>query len=64
MENGHILDGVDDDLGEKFIWQQQHLAYHSHQGEGEKIAQRRGLEFEWRRGLKLVTTRDEVGKED
>jgi hypothetical protein len=22
MENDHILDGVDDDLGEKFIWQQ------------------------------------------
>jgi hypothetical protein len=22
MENGHILDGVDDDLGEKFIWKQ------------------------------------------
>jgi hypothetical protein len=21
MENGHMLDGVDDDLGEKFIWQ-------------------------------------------
>jgi hypothetical protein len=21
MENGHILDGVDDDLGEKFMWQ-------------------------------------------
>jgi hypothetical protein len=32
MENGLILDGVDDDLGEKFIWQQ-------HQGEGEEIAQ-------------------------
>jgi hypothetical protein len=24
MENDHILDVVDDDLGEKFIWQQQH----------------------------------------
>jgi hypothetical protein len=24
MENGHILDVVYDDLGEKFIWQQQH----------------------------------------
>jgi hypothetical protein len=23
-----------------------------------------GLEFEWRRGLKLAATRDEVGKED
>jgi hypothetical protein len=38
MENDHILDGVDDDHGEKFIWQQQHKAHHSHQGEGEKIA--------------------------
>jgi hypothetical protein len=28
MENGYILDGVDDDLGEKFIWQQQHQAHH------------------------------------
>jgi hypothetical protein len=35
MENGHILDGVDDDLGEKFIWQQQQHQAHrgSHQGE-------------------------------
>jgi hypothetical protein len=39
MENGHILDVVDDDLGEKFIWQQQHQAHHGHQGEGEEIAQ-------------------------
>jgi hypothetical protein len=57
MENGLILDGVDDDLGEKFIWQQQqHQAQHRrhHQGEGEEIAQRRGLEFEWRRGMKLA----------
>jgi hypothetical protein len=30
----------------------------------EEIAQRRGLEFEWRWGLKLAATRDEVGKED
>jgi hypothetical protein len=29
MENGHILDGVDGHLGEKFIWQQQHQAHHS-----------------------------------
>jgi hypothetical protein len=37
MENGHILDGVDDDLGEKFIWQQQHQEHRgSHQGEGRK----------------------------
>jgi hypothetical protein len=66
MENRLILDGVDDDLGEKFIWQQQHQAQYRghHQGEGEEIAQQRGLEFEWRRGLKLAATRDEVGKED
>jgi hypothetical protein len=65
MENGLILDGVDDDFGEKFIWQQQHQAHCGHhQGEGEEIAQRRGLEFEWQRGLKLAATRDEVGKED
>jgi hypothetical protein len=58
MENGLIVDGVDDDLGEKFIWQQQHQAqrHRHHQGEGEEIAQRRGL--------KLAATRDEVGKED
>jgi hypothetical protein len=61
MENGFILDGLDDDLGKKFIWQQQHQAHREHhQGEGEEIAQRRGLEFEWRRGLKLAATRDEV----
>jgi hypothetical protein len=65
MENGLILNGVDDDLGEKFIWQQQHQAHREHhQGEEEEIAQRWGLEFEWRRGFKLATTRDEVGKED
>jgi hypothetical protein len=55
---------VDDDLGEKFIWQQQHQAHRGHQGEAEEITQRRGLEFEWRQGLKLAATRDEVGKED
>jgi hypothetical protein len=56
---------VDDDLGEKFIWQQQHQAYRGHhQKEGEEIAHRWGLEFEWRQGLKLAATRDEVGKED
>jgi hypothetical protein len=65
MENRLILDGVDDDLGDKFIWQQQHQAQHSHhQGEGEEIAQRRGLEIERRRGLNLAVMRDEVGKED
>jgi hypothetical protein len=37
MKNGHILDGVDDDLGEKFIWQQQHRAHRRHQGEVEVI---------------------------
>jgi hypothetical protein len=64
MENGLILDGVDDDLGQNFIWQQQHQAHRGHhQGEGEEIAQRRGLEIERRRGLKLAATRDEVGKE-
>jgi hypothetical protein len=37
MENGHIIDGVDDDLGKKFIWQQQHQAHHgAHQAEGRK----------------------------
>jgi hypothetical protein len=52
---------VDDDLGEKFIWQQQQQAHRGHhQGEGEEIAQRHSLEFEWRRGLKLAATRDEV----
>jgi hypothetical protein len=57
---------VDDDLGDKFIWQQQQHHAHCghHQGEGEEITQRRGLEIERRRGLKLAVTRDEVGKED
>jgi hypothetical protein len=63
MENGIILDGVDDDLGEKFIWQQQHQAHRGHQGEGEKIAQQRGLEIERRRGLKLAAMLVEVGDE-
>jgi hypothetical protein len=37
MENSHILDGVDDDLGEKFIWKQQHQAHRGgHQGEWRK----------------------------
>jgi hypothetical protein len=37
MKNGLILDGVDGDLGEKFIWQQQHQADRGHhQGEGEE----------------------------
>jgi hypothetical protein len=65
MENGLILDGVDVDLGEKFIWKQQHQAHRGHhQGEGEEKAQQRGLEIERRRGLKLVAMRDEVRKED
>jgi hypothetical protein len=47
MENRLILYGVHDDLGEKFIWQQQHQAHRGHhQREGEEIAQRRGLEIE------------------
>jgi hypothetical protein len=37
MEDGLILDGVDDDLGDKFIWQQLHQAYREYQGEGEEI---------------------------
>jgi hypothetical protein len=36
MKNGLILNGVDDDLGDKFIWQQQHQEHREHQGEGEK----------------------------
>jgi hypothetical protein len=37
MGNDHILDGVDDDLGENFIWQLQHQAHRSgHQGEWSK----------------------------
>jgi hypothetical protein len=39
MENSHVLDVVDDELGEKFICQQQHQAHRGHQGEGEEIAQ-------------------------
>jgi hypothetical protein len=63
MENGPILDRVDDDLGEKFIWQQQHHAHYGHQGEGEEKAQRWGLEIERRQGLKLAAMRVEVGDE-
>jgi hypothetical protein len=63
MEDRLILDGVDDDLGDKFIWQQLHQAHRGHQGEGEEIEKRRDLEIERRRGLKLAT-RDEVGNED
>jgi hypothetical protein len=37
MENSHILDGVNDDLCEKFICQQQHQAHRGgHQGEWRK----------------------------
>jgi hypothetical protein len=53
MEDELILDGVDDDLGDKFIWQQLHQAHCKHQGEGEEIEKRRGLEIERRRELKL-----------
>jgi hypothetical protein len=28
----------------------------------DEIAQRRGLEFEWRRGLKLAATMDELAR--
>jgi hypothetical protein len=31
---------VDNDLGEKFIWQQHHQAHRGHQKEGEEVAQR------------------------
>jgi hypothetical protein len=37
MEDGLILDGVDNDLGDKIIWQQLHQAHRSHQGDGEEI---------------------------
>jgi hypothetical protein len=63
MEDKLILDGVDDDLGDKFIWQQQHQAHRGHQGEGEEIENRQGLEIERCRGLKLKATRVEVGDE-
>jgi hypothetical protein len=56
-----ILDGVDDDLGDKIIWQQLHQAHSGHQGEGEEIEKRRGLEIERRRGKKLKAMRVEVG---
>jgi hypothetical protein len=46
MEDGLILDGVDDGLGDKFIWQQLHQAHREHQREGEKIEKRQGLEIE------------------
>jgi hypothetical protein len=36
MENSHILDGVDDDLGEKFIWQKHQAHCGGHQGEWRK----------------------------
>jgi hypothetical protein len=36
MEDELILDRVDDDLGDKIIWQQPHQAHCDHQGEGEK----------------------------
>jgi hypothetical protein len=48
MEDGLILDGVDDDMGEKFIWQQQNQAHRGHQGEGQEIEKRQGLEIERR----------------
>jgi hypothetical protein len=63
MEDGLILDGVDDDLGDKIIWQQLHQAHRDHQGEGEEIEKRPGLEIERRRGLKLKAMWVEVGDE-
>jgi hypothetical protein len=48
MEEELILDGVDDDLGDKIIWQQLHQAYRGHKGEGEEIEKQRGLEIERR----------------
>jgi hypothetical protein len=64
MEDRLILDGVYVDLGDKFIWQQQHYQAHlGHQGEGEEIEKRRGLEIERRLGLKLKATKVEVGNE-
>jgi hypothetical protein len=60
MEDRLILGEVDDDLGDKFIWQQLHQAHCGHQGEGgnRKVM---GLEIERRRGLKLKATRVDVG---
>jgi hypothetical protein len=46
MENGHILDGVDDDVGEKFIWQYQHTAATIKENGGNSTVT--GFEFEWR----------------
>jgi hypothetical protein len=40
-----------------------HQAHCGHQGEGEEIEKRRGLEFERRRALKLKAMRVEVGDE-
>jgi hypothetical protein len=45
-----ILDGADDDLGDNIIYQQQHQAHHGHQGKGEEIEKRQGLEIARRRG--------------
>jgi hypothetical protein len=61
MEDRLILDGVDDDLGDKFIWQQLHQAHRGHQGEGEEIKKQWGLEIERRRGFMLKAMRVEVG---
>jgi hypothetical protein len=46
MEDGLILDGVDDDLDDKFLWQHQHQAHRGHEGEEEEIEKRQGLEIE------------------
>jgi hypothetical protein len=63
MEDELILDGVNYDLGDKFIWQQLHQAHREHQGDRVEIEKRRGLEIERQRGLKLAATRVEVSDE-
>jgi hypothetical protein len=35
IEDWLILDGVDYDLGDNFIWQHLHQAHHCHHGGGE-----------------------------
>jgi hypothetical protein len=49
LEGRLVLEGVNDDLGDKFIWQQLHQAHYGHQEEGEEIEKRRGLEIQRRR---------------
>jgi hypothetical protein len=63
MEDGLILHGVDDDLGNKIIRQHLHQAHRGHKGEGEEIEKQWGLEIERCRGLKLKATKIEIGDE-